>query len=263
MIKMENNYENIEPQNEQIYNLIQHEFQNENISDEIRIMVANKIKSTDFTAIGGAAKLTSAFGNGIYYMLGVVLVAGALSIYYFTSKNDNEKISDNSEISQIQNFDNLQTLQSSEANELIEQNSNQIKDESSIISNDNKIINKKSESETISIETQEYQHSQTIKINENVSDQFVSDSFIKIMNSLNLNFIEAKSNNFIIVKSKKVIGNFDNINVEFYITLKFSKIDRNKIIATLNYIESSDGNNNYDTKQLFYENLTSELQKLF
>ena len=260
---MENKYENIEPQNEQIYNLIHDEFQKENISNEIRMMVANKIKSTDFSAITSTTKLASAFGNGIYYMLGVVLVVGSLSILYFNDRNDSEIEADNFEISQVQNQNNMQSLQSSEVVEPDNQKYDQVNDENLIASNDNKVISKKSESETIAIETQEYQHSQTIKLNGDISDQYITESFTKIMNGLNLDFNEIKSGNSIVVKSKEIFGNFDNMNVEFYITLKFSKNDRNKITATLNYIESSESNIDHDIKLLFYENLTSELQKYF
>jgi len=261
---MENKYENIDPQNEQIFNLIQEEFHNENIQEEIKLMVANRIKETNFSSLVGATKLTGAMTNTLYYIMGIVLVAGAISVYYLSSKNDNSQniINDNktliiednkqipSETAQTEISANSQSVANPANNDLLADNNSQK-------------INKSSETELITVESKEYQHSQTIAINSDLTEEYIQTSFSSIFKSLDLKYKNQSSNNYINLKSNTFFGKFDGSNVEINISLMYSKIEKSKIVAKLTYKQTSEKVMDFDVNELFYEALTSELQKYF
>lgn len=259
---MENKYENIDSQNQKVFDLIQEEFQKENLQDEIKLMVAQKIKGTDFASLGSASKLSTMFGNGLYYILGIVVV-GAITFYYFSTNSgsnnntivdandNNEQIITNAQVSKDeQEFKNLNASE----NDLVKES----------ISTESKLkVSKETESEFITIESQEFQHSQTLNINSDLSDEYVQSSFINVLKNLNYDFKEKITDKQIGVITNKIFGKFDDKSVEYSITLKFSKLDRNKVIATLHYKDISQKVEDINVKEIFYESLINELQKYF
>ncbi len=261
---MENKYENIDPQNEQIFNLIQEEFHNENIQEEIKLMVANRIKETNFSSLVGVTKLTGAMTNTLYYIMGIVLVAGAISVYYLTSKHDasQEIINDNTTLinEDIKQQPSEPVIAESPLNsESVDSNANN----DLLTDNNSQKINKSSETELISVESKEYQHSQTIAISLDLTEEYIKTSFSSIFKSLDLNFNNQSTVNYIYLKSNTIFGKFDGANVEINISLMYSKIEKNKIVAKLSYKQTSEKVMDYNVNELFYESLTSELQKYF
>ncbi len=263
---MENNYDNIEPQHQDVFNLIQNEFNNENISDEIQSMVKRKINNTDFTSFVGNSSIATIVGNSSMYILGVIVVAGALTLYYFMNSSENSTDVNNKKYSTIENNDVPPNMANGidTKGDISENKSQSVNNKAlDLADNKDKIVKKSKDSELLSLETQEYEHSQSISLHSDIEDEYVSESFNKIAKNIGFQFFDKSNKEYIELRSGVLHGKFNNDNVEFSFILKFSKVYRNKITAILKYKVVNTTNSSLDVENLFYSSLSSELRKFF
>lgn len=260
---MENQFQNIDNENREIYKLIQEEFKKENLADEIKNMVANKIHSTNFAHIPNTSNFFNFLNNYYTYLIGLVVVVSAITFLYLDNKNINE--------SQSKNIINTQTPTIIENKETIIDN-NQQSNENSIINESikekeiasNTLIKRNNTDELENVNTDEIQHIQTIKLKDNFDDAYIINSFKNIFNNLNLKANFVSNNNYISCKSTQMNGQFDNSNVNYTIKLEYFKNNKNKIKATILFIENTGINNNsLNLNDFFYIQLKDEILKQF
>jgi hypothetical protein len=258
---MDNNLENIEPENQEIYNLIKKVADKEAFDRKINSIVANKIRSTDFTSLVNLVNTSGAFvGNGLYYLIGIIVVAGGLTYYYFSIKseanqenNTIEKVTNNKESGII--------VPNSNINDNIEMQYNETTKD---IIDDKTIKNKKVSEELLTLETQDYQHIQTFKLNNEYDNEFLINSFIKIFEKLGFAYIDKSNNQNIILETKKYKGYFNNQIVNFRITLLYNLNEKNQIRAILNYNINNDIiSTDLTVDDIFYDKLSNEIINIF
>ncbi|HRP02095.1 MAG TPA: hypothetical protein PLE30_05540 [Candidatus Kapabacteria bacterium] len=260
---MDNKFDNIDEQNQDIYNLIESEFRQENLHDEIRMMVSKKMQSTDFQTMLNTNAFSSILSSGSISILGLMIVAGAFTIYYFMSKDNESEISNNQIIAEqpIKTYNALNEAKSDVV--LPSNNSNNVSSIESENTSPQKNIKTSSQTEQLSVEAEEYEHFQTINLKQEISDEYISNAFKTIFNNMGLKYNESINQKNIILQTNQLSGNFDNMQVSYSISLIFSKIDRNKVIAKLKYRKTHNKSVGLDVGTLFYESLTAELRSNF
>jgi len=265
---MENKFQNIDPENHDVLKLISDTFRKEDFDKEIHQMVKNKINQTDFTKLTTNGTFSSVLMNGFYYLMGILVVAGAGSVFFLSSKsypkstrlsNNNIAIKSDNHISEpiqgnpISQNNTLDKLESSSAD---------TKDELS--QNKHNSFKQSIENEILTIETKEYQHTQSIKIDSELSSELIKAKIENMLNGLGVKYFELSNNDDIIFETYQSTGVINNTEVNFRMTFKYNLKLHNQLIAILRYYENTDGKNTgLDLNDLFYTKLNDELLKTF
>lgn len=258
---MDNNLENIEPENQEIYNLIKKVAEKEAFDKKINTIVANKIRSTDFSTFVNLVNTSASFvGNGLYYIIGIIVVAGGLTYYYFSTKSSSNQ--ENNTIEKVTNNKESEVVvANSNLNDNIEVKNNEITND---INEDKTIKNQKVSEELLTLETQDYQHIQTFKLNNEYDNEFIKSSFIKILEKLGFTYIDKSNNQNIVLETKKYKGYFNNQIVNFRITLLYNLNEKNQIRAILYYnINNEIISTDLIVDDIFYEKLSNEIINIF
>ena len=258
---MDNNLENIEPENQEIYNLIKKVAEKEAFDKKIYSIVANKIQSTDFSTFVNLVNISASFvGNGLYYIIGIIVVAGGLTYYYLSTKSEA-----NQENNTIEIFTNSKESEIVVPNPNINDNTEVKNNEATKdITKDMTTKNIKVSEELLTLETQDYQHIQTFKLNNEYDNEFIKSSFKNTLEKLGFTYIDKSNNQNIIFETKKYKGMFNNQFVSFRITLLYNLNEKNQIRAILNYnISNETISTDLTVDDIFYEKLSNELINIF
>ena len=258
----------LEPENEKLMQFLTKTYEKERLSGQIKEMVADKVKSTDFSKFNipdskFLFRYKNTFLNSMLILLGAGLLVALMYNYNKTTtvSTVNQNKTDATVNSHYDNYEVNKLIEKNEPTKL--KNSNKQKNiESKILIKKNNHIAETTVSNTETIVNS------SVQINiDNFKDlSVIKNEIVNIIKELNLKQIELVQNDkLFLIESKSSIGYLNDIGSDVKFRLKFfiSKNEQSKLKIDLIYENvSSVSKPNIDVNELFYHTLKNKIANM-